>query len=293
MTEKKITRIGVTVKNKSPFAAEAIGRVLGWSKVAGAEVLLESEAAALIGAAGVDGETLATKVEAIVVLGGDGTFLAAARMAKSNAVPLLGVNLGSLGYMTEIAYHEMERALHNLKEGAYLIENRMMLDLAIGNGDGDDRKGTALNDVVISHKSFARMIELSLSIDGCHVTDYKTDGLIISTPTGSTAYALSAGGPILYPTLDSIVICPICPHTLSNRPLVVPSTSAIDLAIVRKQDDVNASLDGQVIFDVEDGDRFTVTRSEKVTRFIQMPGRTHFDILRNKLGWGGISTGHE
>ncbi len=286
MAKIKISRLGLTAKLKSPLAAKAIEKVYAWGKKRGVEILIESEAAKLTGAKGVDRESFAGSVDALVVLGGDGTFLAAARTAKSDSIPLLGVNLGSLGYMTEVAYEEIEKALENIHKGKFSIEERMMLNLTIGN-DESAKSETALNDVVISHKSMARMIELSLSINGQDVTHYKADGLIISTPTGSTAYALSAGGPILHPALEAIVICPICPHTLTHRPLVVPNNSVIDVKILRQQDDVHASMDGQVIFDVKEGDRIVLTRSEKVTRLIRTPDRTHFDVLRSKLGWGG------
>ncbi|MEE8483219.1 MAG: NAD(+)/NADH kinase [Nitrospinota bacterium] len=285
MAKIKISRLGLAAKLKSPLAAKAIEKVSAWGKKRGVEILIERETAKLTGVKGVDRESFAGSVDALVVLGGDGTLLAAARTANSDSIPLLGVNLGSLGYMTEVAYEEIEKALENIRNGNFSIENRMMLNLTIGN-DESSKSETALNDVVISHKSMARIIELSLSINGQDVTHYKTDGLIISTPTGSTAYALSAGGPILHPTLEAIVICPICPHTLTHRPLVVPNSSVIDVKILRQRDDVNASVDGQVIFDVKEGDRLVVTRSEKVTRLIRMPDRTHFDVLRSKLGWG-------
>ncbi len=285
MAKIKISRLGLAAKLKSPLAAKAIEKVSAWGKKRGVEILIERETAKLTGVKGVDRESFAGSVDALVVLGGDGTLLAAARTANSDSIPLLGVNLGSLGYMTEVAYEEIEKALENIRNGNFSIENRMMLNLTIGN-DESSKSETALNDVVISHKSMARIIELSLSINGQDVTHYKTDGLIISTPTGSTAYALSAGGPILHPALEAIVICPICPHTLTHRPLVVPNSSVIDVKILRQRDDVNASVDGQVIFDVKEGDRLVVTRSEKVTRLIRMPDRTHFDVLRSKLGWG-------
>lgn len=291
MADLKIKRLGLIAKPQNPLAAKAVIKVKKWGKKNAIEILADESTAKLIDETGIDSQSLADSVDALIVLGGDGTFLAAARLATKNSTPLLGVNLGSLGFMTETAFEEMEHVLNRLIEENYKVEERMMLDV-VTEKTGDKPIGTALNDVVLSHKSQARIIELSVTVNGDHLTHYKSDGLIVSTPTGSTAYALSAGGPIIYPELEAIIICPICPHTLSNRPLVIPGSAVIKVSVLKEQEEVIATLDGQIWFDVNEHNSLTLRRSEKVTRLIKVPDRTYFDVLRSKLGWGGSSGNH-
>jgi len=289
MPDLKISRLGVIVKPQSPLAAEALRKVHRWGKSHGVEILMDKVCARILKQKkGLEHRALFKAIDALVVLGGDGTLLGAAREATSHSIPLLGVNLGSLGFMTEVAIDDIENALTELSRGSYVIEERMMLDLIINNRR--TRKEVAMNEVVFSRKSMAKMIELSVSINRQHVTRYKADGLIISTPTGSTAYALSSGGPILYPTLDAILICPICPHTLTNRPIVIPGGDIIEIEITKGQEEVVATLDGQICIDVNQFDHLTLSRSSRTTRIIKVPERSHFDTLRDKLGWGGSAS---
>ncbi|MBI3581082.1 MAG: NAD(+)/NADH kinase [Nitrospinae bacterium] len=291
MPKLSISSIGTMVKQQSPLARKALLRVRDWGKKRGVRIIPDRASAKVLGgsAAGLDPRRFFDAIDSLVVLGGDGTFLAAARAATNHSTPLLGVNLGSLGFMTEVALDEMEPALDELLAGSFVMEERMMLDLEIGSGR-NRRRGVALNEVVLSGRTLAKMIELSLSINGQQVTLYRADGLIFSTPTGSTAYAISCGGPILYPTMDAILICPISPHTLTNRPVVVPGDALIEISLVPGQKDVSATLDGHIRLEVGQRERITVRRSSMTTRIIKVPGRTHFDTLRNKLGWGGSST---
>lgn len=286
MPDTKITRLGITAKPRSPFAPTAIGRIMKWGQNNDVELLMEPATAELVKEKGTDRKTFLNSIDALIVLGGDGTFLAAARMATEQSIPLLGVNLGSLGFITEVALGEIETALSKMIAGNYIMEKRMMLDFT-RESDKTKRVEVALNDVVFSGKSLTKMIRLSITVNGQYVTRYRADGLIISTPTGSTAYALGAGGPILYPVLDSLLICPICPHTLTNRPIVIPGDSVIEVHIMERYDEVTATIDGHVCMGMTEHDRLTVRRSEKITRIIKVPDRTHYDTLRNKLGWGG------
>ncbi|MDH5541545.1 MAG: NAD(+)/NADH kinase [Nitrospinota bacterium] len=288
MKNKPVKSIGIIVKPKSPLAPQAIARVMEWGAKNGVEILTDRTTGKIVKEKGVEHSTLLDSVDVLLILGGDGTLLASARMATNHSVPLLGVNLGSLGFITEVAYEEMERALEKLKHGDFDIENRLMVNVTV-ESDKDSINLVALNDVVLSRKNIAKMIELSITVNKEYVTDYKADGLIISSPTGSTAYALSAGGPILYPTLDALVICPICPHTLSNRPLVVPGNFVIEVDLHEGQETIIATLDGQESIDIQEHDHLTISCSEKITRLVKVPGRTHFDTLRSKLGWGGSS----
>jgi len=288
MANKEILKIGVVAKPTSDLAVEAIQKTIECGTKYGIEVLLDKTSAKLVKGKGFEHAILLDSIDALLVLGGDGTFLATARLAADRSVPLLGVNLGSLGFITEVAIGELEEAMERLRKGDYEVEERIMVDIKVENNHGTVQK-LALNDVVLTRKNIAKMVELSIAINREHVTRYKADGLIIASPTGSTAYALSTGGPILYPTLDSLVICPICPHTLSNRPLVVSGDYIIEVDIGAGQDEVIATLDGQVSIDIGEHDHLTISRSESITRLIKVPGRTHFDTLRSKLGWGGSS----
>lgn len=289
-----IKRIGVVTKPQSELGHQAITKVMEWGARRGVEILLDHAAAKAANkgkSQGLDHGTLLGSIDALLVLGGDGTFLGAARMATTHNIPLLGVNLGSLGFMTEVALEELDTALDEMYEGQYDTEERMMLDLKIDSGNGI-RREVALNEIVFSGGYAAKMVELTVSVNGQYVTNYRADGLIIATPTGSTAYALSAGGPILYPTIEAILICPISPHTLTNRPIVVPHNYVIEIDISSQQEVVVATLDGQIAIDVSKQDHITVARSANTTRVVKVPERTHFDTLRSKLGWGGAAANH-
>jgi NAD+ kinase len=221
----------------------------------------------------------------VVVLGGDGTLLSVARSVQ-DGVPILGVNLGYLGFLTEISRGELYPSLVEIFEGRYGIEMRSMLDVELQRANGGGSTYRILNDAVIAKSALSRIIELTLRVDGSLVTAYRSDGLIISTPTGSTAYNLSAGGPILNPTLPVAVLTPICPHTFSLRPIVVPDQSTVEVTLETQREEVYLTLDGQEGTTLEYGDTVRLVGSRTRARLIKVSGRSFYHSLRGKLHWG-------
>jgi NAD+ kinase len=213
-------------------------------------------------------------------------MIATARMLGDAGTPVLGVNFGTLGYLVEYTEEEMIAALDSILDGGYGIDRRMMLAAEVFRGGERLMHDLVLNDVVISKSALARIIEIETLIDRQFVNRFRADGLIISTPTGSTAYNLSAGGPVIYPSMGAVVITPICPHTLSNRPLVVPEGAEFEMVLKTPREEVALTLDGQVGLPLEYGDRVVVRKSRTTFNLIQAPARNYFDILRNKLKWG-------
>jgi Predicted sugar kinase len=220
------------------------------------------------------------------VLGGDGTMLAAARIVGDREIPVVGVNFGFLGYLTDFTLDEMFTALDSVRAGRFEVDERMMLEAAIV------RKGEriilrrALNDVVINKAGTARMIELECQINDAYVNQFRADGMIVATPTGSTAYSLSAGGPIVHPSLSAIVLTPICPHMLSNRPFVVSSDSVVTITFKHVIKEVRLTIDGQHAVDLHSDDQIEVRQSQSVFSMLRPPNRNYFEVLRTKLKWG-------
>ena len=225
-------------------------------------------------------------VDVILVFGGDGTFLEVARMACKHGTPILGLNLGGLGFLTEITVDEIYAMTERIISGDYEIENRKMLSATIRRGGDDIGTYEVLNDVVINKGAVARIIDLAIFINGSHVTTYKADGIILSTPTGSTAYSLSAGGPIVHPGLPVIIVTPICPHTLTNRPLIVPSDMKVEIKVSTHEPDTYLTLDGQIGVRLHTGDEVEVHKSVSSVKLIKSPFRDFFTILKTKLMWG-------
>lgn len=221
-----------------------------------------------------------------VVIGGDGTLLMAARAIAARPRPILGVNLGGLGFLTETGPDEMEERLEEILAGRWNIDRRIGLEVTVARGGQTIMRQMTLNDAVINKGALARIIEIDLAIDREQVTHYKSDGLIISTPTGSTAYSLSAGGPIVHPQLEAFVITPICPHTLSMRPLVVPDRSIAELTLRSGDSEVYLTLDGQVGHPLRSKDRVRVRKSRQPVLMIRSPRASYFEVLRRKLHWG-------
>lgn len=227
----------------------------------------------------------------LVVMGGDGTILSVARHYGRLGLPILGVNLGGLGFLTEISLDELYPTLENhLLPGKFEVEERMILVVSLIRGGATIWQEDVLNDAVINKGALARIAELSTWIDAEHLTTYRADGLIVSTPTGSTAYTLSAGGPIAYPTLRHIILLPICPHTLSNRPIILPETVTVAVALDEKVQDVYLTLDGQVGRALQPFDRIEVRAGDYNVKLVKSPHRSHFEILRTKLGWGELGS---
>jgi NAD+ kinase len=234
---------------------------------------------------------LPPKLDLIIVMGGDGTLLGVARRCGKLGVPILGVNMGGLGFLTEISLDELYPCLEQVLAGRYEVEHRMMLQAMLRRQGEVFWQEDVFNDAVINKGALARIVELTTWIDGEYLTSYRADGLIISTPTGSTAYTMSAGGPIVYPTLRQIILLPICPFTLSNRPIILPDSVCVAVTLDEKVQDAYLSIDGQVGQALTAQDRVELRAAPHNLKLIKSPQRSYFEILRTKLGWGKIG-GH-
>lgn len=229
---------------------------------------------------------IAAKADLAIVLGGDGTLIHAARMLRGRAVPVLGVNLGSLGFMTEIPVGEMFHNIDQLLAGNVSVDSRMKLHCILWRAGKIAAEDEVLNDVVINKGALARITDIELSVNGRYVCTYKSDGVIVSTPTGSTAYALSAGGPIVHPSLDATLVAPICSHALTQRPLLIPADQVIHMSMKTEVSDLFLTLDGQSGLPLQTGDRIEVRRSKNRVLLVRNPKLDYFAILRQKLHWG-------
>jgi NAD+ kinase len=276
--------VGVVAKYGEPKAAETLGWIVSWLNAKGIEVLVE-ESFRFSGAETSSKQEMARRAELIVVLGGDGTLLSIAGLVERE-VPILGVNLGGLGFITEVAISELQSLLENTLRGNFLVENRMTLELQIYGEQGLRETFRVLNDGVITKGARSRIIDLETYVGEEYLCTYRADGLIISTPTGSTAYALAAGGPILYPTLGAIALIPICPHTLTNRPIVVSAESKIRVMLRSAGDTVFLSPDGRQGVVLNNGDVVEARDYGVPVTLVKVPGRSYFEVLRTKLKWG-------
>jgi NAD+ kinase len=287
--------VGIVAKQGLVAASEHLARLGPWLRERGIEALYERDTATLAGEAAHGATTmtrdeLPREVDLVIVLGGDGTLLSmAARIAQSaREVPILGVNFGSLGFLTEIRIDELTSSLEGVLAGTASIDMRAMLAAdAYRQGQQVDSR-IVLNDVVFTKTALSRAIELSVSVSGGFVTRVKADGLIIASATGSTAYNLAAGGPIVHPMVDALVLTPIAPHTLTNRPVVIPGSALVEVRTHTNSgpDDVFVTYDGQSGYPLHDGDTVQVRKSEQVLRLVKAPARGYFEVLREKLKWG-------
>jgi len=287
-----VSTVGVLVRPDLGQARPALQQLVAWLGERGIEACLEERTAVLAGlkpgaaCAVASGREVAARADVLVILGGDGTLLAASHLLDT-PVPVLGVNFGSLGFLTEITLPELYPTLEGVLAGNYQFEERGMLRAAVRREGEPEVTGDVLNDVVITKTALSRIIELDVSVDGTFVSAFRADGLIISSPTGSTAYNLAAGGPILHPALPAVVLTPICPHMLTNRPLVVSDQAAVEVRLARlRESEVHITLDGQHGFPLTSSDVVTVSRSAKTLRLVKAPGRDYFTVLRTKLKWG-------
>ncbi|HOW96649.1 MAG TPA: NAD(+)/NADH kinase [Kiritimatiellia bacterium] len=282
--------IGVLANCHKPGAAAALKRLAGSAGKMGLKLLACDETAPMLPrCCAVAARELAGRIDALVALGGDGTLLRGARLLAGRAVPVLGVNLGRLGFMTSVAAKDLGRALKSLVTGRYSISKRAVAECRLVRGGRTLGRYRALNDIVIGWGASSRLMTLNLRIDGEQVATYHCDGLIVATPTGSTAHALSAGGPILHPDCASFVVCAICPHTLSNRPLVLSDRKRLEVEVTRTAKNLILSVDGQEEPSVEPGDRVEIRRSARDVRLVQLPDYSYFSVLRHKLNWRGSS----
>ena len=282
----EIRTVGLCLRPESLAAGEAARGIEKWLLERGREVLPDPFAAHWLGCPGRPRAEVAAAADLLVVLGGDGTLLSVARELGPRPVPILGVNLGRLGFLAEVAPEEQYEALEQVLAGEMKTVKRMRLDVRAEREGRELDRFLAINDAVIARSDPSRMIDLETLTDGVPVTTYHGDGLIVSTPTGSTAYSLSAGGPILLPGLEALVLTPICPHTLSQRPLVLPQSAAIEIHVFPREGDAQLTVDGQAGLVLQTGDRVLVSRSEHPVHFVVSPVRSRFDVLRTKLGWG-------
>ena len=281
-------RVGVVAKTDRAEARTLVPELVRWCSARGLEPLCDRETAALAPegtVAALSKPDLPSHVDVLVVLGGDGTLLSMARLVGDLGVPILGVNLGGLGFLTALTVDELFPALEAHLRGDLAQQERMMLSARVTRQGERLANYVALNDVVIMKSAMSRIIRLDVAVDSQFATGYRADGLIISTPTGSTAYCLSAGGPILFPTMDAVVLTPICSHTLTNRPIVLPATQRIEVTLVADED-VMLTLDGQVGFALKRADTVEIVRAAARIRLLHLPERHFFSVLRTKLKWG-------
>jgi NAD+ kinase len=286
-------RVGLIAKRGLEAAAGVLAELAGWLEARGVHTVFETETAALAavpaGRSTVSRDELPGACDLLVVLGGDGTLIGmAGRIGRAGSdVPILGVNFGSLGFLTEITLPELFAALEATLEGRAAIEPRAMLAARTMRHDSIFADHIVLNDIVITKGAMSRIIEISVTVGDAAVTRVRADGLIIATPTGSTAYNLAAGGPIVHPAVDAILLTPIAPHTLTNRPVVIPASSEVHLRPIMEGNEVFVTFDGQSGFPLLPGDLVSVRRAPRPLRIIKSAERTYFDLLREKLKWGG------
>lgn len=288
-----ITRVGIVLKPHQPEALQTICELVVWLAERGIKLVggpeierarIERETGCAVEEAPAD--RLAGAVDLILVLGGDGTMIATARTIGDHEVPVLGINYGGLGYLAEFRIEELYTALEAILEGNYRLDKRVMLAVELIRDGVSLTNNRVLNDVVINKSALARIIEIEAFFNRQFVNSFRADGLIVSTPTGSTAYNLSAGGPVIFPSMNAVVITPICPFTLSNRPIVVPDNAEIELILKTDQEEVALTLDGQVGFPLKVEDRAVIKKSGTTFNLIQPSNRNYFDVLRDKLRWG-------
>jgi NAD+ kinase len=284
--------VGIVANRRKPDVGGILLQLLGWLGSKGIEARVWDDLVGLVPEASLRPiEEVAGKTDLVVALGGDGTLLRAARAVGDRLTPVLGVNVGSLGFLTEVTVGEMYDALAGILGSQYRFEDRMNLDAVVTREGSEVYRATALNDVVINKGALARVVEMKTTVDREYVAIYTADGLIASTPTGSTAYSLSAGGPIVNPVMDAIIVTPICPHTLAVRPMILSAEQEFGVELWAEhgpngEPEVKLTVDGQVGFDLVSGDVLTFRRSKQRTRLVLSGQRSFYEVLRGKLKWG-------
>jgi len=283
-----IKRVGITSKPKKAEVREVVPSLIHWFRDRQVEVFVDKETAATL-----DGREksltrneMPGQVDLIVVLGGDGTLLATARALNRKPVPLLAVNLGGLGFLTVITREELFATLELVLAGNLSTERRVQIEAEIVRADEVIASYLALNDAVLNKGAIARVLDFDVWIDNKFISTYKSDGLIVSTPTGSTAYSLAAGGPVIIPSVAAFIVTPICAHTLTNRPIVLPDSAIIEVAVKSQRESVYLTVDGQVGIALRSDDTVRIKRAASHVELIQSPHKTYFEILRQKLKWG-------
>jgi len=283
-----VRRIGIVAKPNKPEAEPVLRNLITWLRDRGCEVVPDQEAATICpeAGAGLTRAEVVARSDLLVVLGGDGTILSVARLIGSREVPILGVNLGGLGFLTEITLDELFPTLEAVLRDQFAVSRRLTLSARVLRDGEVIASYEALNDAVLTKTALSRIVDLETHVNGEYVATFRADGLIVSTPTGSTAYCLSAGGPIIYPSLPALVIIPICPHTLTNRPLVVPDSAMVEILQGSAGEDVHLTVDGQVGVPLRHRDVVALQRSDRSISLIKSPKLNYFELLRTKLKWG-------
>jgi NAD+ kinase len=282
-----IKSVGVVGKARVDMAVRKAEELAHWLEERQIKCLVENElASSSASVAGWPRDEIAAAVDLLIVLGGDGTFLSAARLLAGSSVPLLGVNAGGLGFLTEITLDELFPVMERVLKEEVRVTQRTMLEAVVVREGTETARHQVLNDVVVNKGAMARIIDMETHIDDRYLTTFKADGLIVSSPSGSTAYNLSAGGPIVYPSLGSIILTPICPHTLTNRPIILPDDVTIRVSVGGIYGNVYLTFDGQVAYKLEEDDRLVVRTSSHRLNLVKSPHRSFFEVLRSKLRWG-------
>lgn len=283
-----MNKIGILTKPNFPDVKHTLKDLVLWLREHDKAVVLDEQTAELIGETSeLKKSQLTTQAELLLVLGGDGTMLNAARLTEESGIPILGVNMGGLGFLTETTLDQLYDSLEKVFHGDFELEERLMLRARIERHGEHVAHSSVLNDVTVSKGTLARMIEVQVSIDNQFVTNLRGDGLIVSSPTGSTAYSLSAGGPILNPALQALALTPICPHTLTHRPLVVEGSAVVKVTLTSQEDGAMATFDGQVSVGLVQGDMVTIRASDHRAKLIRFPDTSYYHVLTEKLKWGG------
>jgi NAD+ kinase len=283
-----IRAAGIVCKPNKEIVASVVPPLIAWLRERKIEVYVDVETLGCVelNVPCLAREAMGEKVDLLIVLGGDGTLLSAARALRAHNVPILAVNLGGLGFLTTITLDQLYPMLEQVLAGHHRTSERMMLEAQIFRAGTAAELQTALNDAVVNKGALSRMLDFDVYVDSDHVGRYRADGLIVATPTGSTAYSLAAGGPIVQPGIDAFVITPICPHMLTNRPLVIPDTSRVEIDFSAGEEHAFLTLDGQIGFELEPVDRVVITKSAHKVMFVRPPRKTYFEVLRSKLRWG-------
>jgi NAD+ kinase len=287
-----VKKIGIFCKQKPNIDAKIVSELTQWLESRNHTVYLEPHTADLIGKKpAASKEEVASNSDLIIVLGGDGTLLNVASIAHPHEVPILGVNLGSLGFLTETTMEDLYPTLEQVLNGKCKIENRMLLNAQVLRDGKRIQDFNVLNDIVINNGALARIVNLEVFVDDQYMTSYRADGLIIASPTGSTAHSLSAGGPIIHPSMRALVLSPICPFALTNRPIVIPDSATIKVKLTTRNEDedVRVTLDGQTGYAMKSGDILEAKKADIPVKLVQTRGKNYYQLLRKKLHWGGTT----
>ena len=282
-----VRTIGIAAKITSDEAIQYASRVAADLRKRGYDICLDFGTADKLNDRGpcVSKADLGKRADLLITFGGDGTLLSVARYAPKG-VPVLGVNMGTLGFLTEVRVEEFPAVLEGVLAGKFEAEDRVTFDVFVEGPEREKRTYRVLNDATINKSALARIVDMKVTVSGFYVSTFRADGLIVATPTGSTAYNLSAGGPIVYPTMGAMIITPICPHMLTNRPLVLPDSLDIEIGIIAKNQEIFLTLDGQEGLPIGERDRVCVKKSNQPVLLVQSPNKNYFDVLRSKLKWG-------